>query len=123
MNVPLVIEAYPVAEARSEKVPSVPSVILQPAKVATPLLVATGFEVHASVPVPVATASVIELELPLATLPPASSSVTRGWTAKTTPPVDAPGVRVNASCVAGPATTLNAAEVAATREPSVAVSR
>ena len=123
MNVPLATVESPAADALRENVPSVPRVTLHPANEATPALVASGLVVHASVPEPEFRARVIEPELAVATLPPASSSETCGCTAKTVALVDASGVAVNASCVAGPTVTANVLVVAAVSEPSVAVSR
>ena len=82
--------------------PALP-VILQPAKVATPALAASGLVVQARVPpglVPMA--RVIELVALVTVLPPASSTVTAGWVPQAAPLAPPPGWVVKTSWVAAP---------------------
>ena len=82
--------------------PALP-VILQPAKLAVPVLALSGFVVQARVPpglVPMA--SVIELVAVVTVLPPASSTVTLGWVPQTAPLAPPPGWVVKTSWEAAP---------------------
>ena len=102
------------------KAPCVPSVILQPEKVAMPPTALTAGQVL-RVPVPVLMATVTVEVLVVTVLPPASSTVTTGWVANTVAVVAAPGDVVKASWVAGPTETVMAVLAADARVPSVAV--
>ena len=76
--------------------------ILQPAKVATPLLGVSGLVVQASVPpglVPMA--RVIDAAELVTVLPEASSTVTTGWVVQAAPLAPPPGWVVKTSWVAG----------------------
>jgi hypothetical protein len=75
----------------------------QPAKVATPAMAFVGFAVQARVaPAGVVMVKVIDAVLVVTALPPASWTVTTGWAAKATPPVELDGLVVNASLAAEP---------------------
>src|ERR1039458_5558033 len=100
----LVAEVRPLVDADSVNEPWVPSVTLQPANVATPATALRGLVVHASVPAPVAIASVTDAELVVSTSPEESSIFTTGWTPSVAPPVDAVGCVVKATLVGVPAT-------------------
>ncbi len=104
VNDPLVALVRFVAEAVREKEPCVPSVILHPAKVATPPVAVSGFELQASVPDPELTARLMELVAPVTTSPEESSTQTTGWVGKAEPLLDAVGETPKTSCVAPPAT-------------------
>jgi hypothetical protein len=98
--------------------PAVPSVILQPEKVAT--VAVRGFVVQLNVPEPVLIASVT-VAAEAATLPCASSTVTTGWELKTVPPVLLVGDVVTISWLGAPGAMLNAPVVAELSDPSLAV--
>ena len=83
---------------------------LQPAKVATPLVTTTGLvEQPESVPeeglLPIVKVTSVLLSV-VTTLLPASSTLTTGWAAKTTPPLVLPGEVVKTSWLAGPSTIV-----------------
>ena len=90
------------------KTPWVPSVILHPAKVATPATAVTGLVVHVSVPVPLPIARVIAETLLVTTSPLESSILMTGCTVRFDPPVEFVGCDVMISCVAVPATAKEA---------------
>jgi len=96
---------------------------LHPAKVATPEEAASGLVVHVSVPLPgfVPIASVIDAELLVTVLPPASCTFTTGCTAQAVPPVPPPGCVVKASWAADPTVMLNELLVAPVRPVLLAV--
>jgi len=82
---------------------------LQPTKLAMPATAATGLAVQLNVPpAGVVNTSVTELVSVVTVLPARSCTATRGCVARATPPVEALGCCVNASCAAGPAVTENA---------------
>src|SRR5580692_1368614 len=91
--------------------------MLQPAKVATPLVAASGLVVHDKVaPLPgwVLMAKVIEafeLVPEVTVLPPESSTVTTGWVPKTAPLAESDGLVVTTILVAGPTVMLKVALV------------
>jgi len=98
--------------------------ILQPANVATPE--EADFErppVQVSVPPPgfVPMASVIDAELLVTVLPPASCTVTTGCVVHAVPPVPPPGCVVKANCAAEPTVILNVLLVAEVSPLLVAV--
>ena len=90
--------------------------MLQPAKLATPLVGVSGF---ALVQVSAAAVgfegrvmlSVIGLVSPTTVLPPASCTATDGCVPRAVPPVDVPGSTVKPSFIAGPTAMVNAALV------------
>ena len=82
--------------------PWVPSVIVHPPNDATPAVAASGFAVHARVPVPVEIDSVTGALLVGTTLPAASSTATTGWVLSAAPPVEFVGCVVKISLVAAP---------------------
>jgi hypothetical protein len=122
VNEALVPVERPLEDADKLNVPSVPSVILHPANVATPEDAVTGFVVQARVPDPDAIASVTAAALVVTTLPPASSILATGWVAKAVALVEFDGCAVKTTFVAVPTVTLNALDVVAESPPSVAAS-
>ena len=87
--------------------PALP-VILQPAKLAMPVLAVSGLVVQASVPPGlVPTASVIELVALVTTLPPASSTLTAGWVPQAAPLAPPPGWPVKTNWEALPKVIVN----------------
>ena len=96
--------------------------ILHPAKVATPELAASGLVVQVRAPPPgLAPMARVTLALEVVTvLPPASWTLTTGWTGNTPPEAAPLGCVVKASLLAGPTVRLNALLVADVSEPSVA---
>src|SRR5580692_4109162 len=86
--------------------------MLQPAKVATPLVAASGLVVHDKVaPLPgwVLMAKAFELVPEVTVLPPESSTVTTGWVPKTAPLAESDGLVVTTILVAGPTVMLKVA--------------
>jgi hypothetical protein len=95
----------------------------QPAKVATPAMAFVGFAVQARVaPAGVVMVKVIDAVLVFTVLAPASWTVTTGWAAKATPPVELDGPVVKANVLAAPAVMVTLLLVAEVSSPSVAVS-
>ena len=96
--------------------------IERPLNVATPLeadTVAVPLKVPVLGLVPMA--SVIDAELPVTVLPPASCTVTTGCGPKAVPPVELSGLVVNASLAADPTVMLNVLLVAPVNTPLLAV--
>ena len=89
-------------------------VILQPAKVATPLVAPSGLVVQARVPagLPAPTARVMELVAVVTVLPPTSWTVTTGWVVHVAPLAPPPGWVVKPSWVAAPIVMAKALLVA-----------
>jgi hypothetical protein len=97
--------------------------IWQPAKVATPATAATGLAVQARVaPAGVVMAKVSAAVLEVIVFTPASWMLTRGWVAKSAPPVDPDGLVVKTSRAGAPAVMVKLVLVAELSPDPVAVS-
>ena len=93
--------------------------ILQPAKVATPLVVVLVQPERVPLPGLVPMASVTVALSPCMTLPEASSIQTVGWVVSGVPPVPLPGCCLNTSCAGTPAVMLNGFPATGVLMPSV----